>query len=78
MRCNSDSRKSPTWVSSYLVPDLANLFKLLKELVKKQSDFWGGEAGSVPEKYPEKVKYVLNLSFSVQVLCFPKKECDSM
>lgn len=43
--------------------------------------FWGGGgggAGSVPGKYPEKVKYVLNLCFSVQVLCFPKKECDSM
>ena len=38
----------------------------------------GGGLGSVPGKYPEKVKYVLNLCFSVQVLCFPKKECDSM
>lgn len=76
MRCRSDSRKSPTWPSSYLVPNLANLFKLLKELVEKQSDFGGEQEG--PGKYPEKVKYVLNLCFIVQVLCFSKKECDSM
>ena len=76
MRCSSDNRKSPTWASPYLVPDLANLFKLLKEVVKKQSDFLGEQ--EVPGKYPEKVKHVLNLCSSAQVLCFSKKECDSM
>ena len=66
MRCSSDSRKSPTWASSYLVPDLANLFKLLKELVKKQSDFWGEQeaSGIVPRESKARLKPTLQcLSF---------------
>ena len=72
MRCSSDSRKSPTWASSYLVPDLANLFKLLKELVKKQSDFfWGGRIS--PWKVPRESKARLKPMLQCSSFMLPKK-----